>query len=216
MARNIYIIRHAERMDNVDKHWRKKVGDKYTSDNCPLSLQGHKQCIELAKWFEEIKVNHVFASPLDRTLDTATRMIGNRKLQIKPEAGFLENAAYLCSPPGIRDKEILKETYPLIDETYNPVINPWKEEFKNCYIDYDATAQIKETIETILKKYEGDIAIISHGSPIADLLEVLIGKWLYVGQATVSKLIEKEIGKFEALFIADHAHLSDKSNLNSW
>lgn len=50
MARTVYIIRHAERMDNVDNNWRKKVGNEYKSDNSPLSAQGHRQCIELKEW----------------------------------------------------------------------------------------------------------------------------------------------------------------------
>uniref|UniRef100_A0A914Z7S9 Phosphoglycerate mutase n=1 Tax=Panagrolaimus superbus TaxID=310955 RepID=A0A914Z7S9_9BILA len=217
MPRTIYIIRHAERMDNVDPSWRKKVAKDFQSDNSPLSQQGHRQCIELSEWFKDIEIEHIFASPFDRTLDTATRMIGDRKFQIKAEAGFLEALYLCCSPPGIRPWKILKETYPLIDENYDPVINPWKGGFKpEGPGDDECTDRIKDTIEAILSKYEGDIAIISHGSPIAALLEVLTGKWSYVGQATVSKLIEKEDGKFKALSIADHAHLSDKKNLRAW
>uniref|UniRef100_A0A914PCB0 Phosphoglycerate mutase n=1 Tax=Panagrolaimus davidi TaxID=227884 RepID=A0A914PCB0_9BILA len=156
MARTIYIIRHAERMDNVDNNWRKKVGNEYKSDNSPLSAQGHKQCVELAEWFKDIKVDHIFASPFDRTLDTATRMIGDRGIPIKPEAGFLEALYLCCKPPGVRPWNILKETYPLIDETYDPVVNPWKEGFKDEGPGDDAcTDRIKDAIEKILNKYEG-------------------------------------------------------------
>lgn len=50
MTRTIYLIRHAERIDNIDYSWKKKVGNEFTSDNSPLSPRGHQQCIELAKW----------------------------------------------------------------------------------------------------------------------------------------------------------------------
>uniref|UniRef100_A0AC34FC86 Phosphoglycerate mutase n=1 Tax=Panagrolaimus sp. ES5 TaxID=591445 RepID=A0AC34FC86_9BILA len=142
-------------------------------------------------------------------------MIGNRQIQIKAEAGFLEIGEYLCCfPPGIRPLKILKETYPLIDESYDPIVNPWKESFENESLGgYDACInRIKNTIEVILNKYKGDIVIISHGSLIAELLEILTGTGSYVGEATVSKLVEKENGKFEALYIANQAHLSDKKN----
>uniref|UniRef100_A0AC35G2L9 Uncharacterized protein n=1 Tax=Panagrolaimus sp. PS1159 TaxID=55785 RepID=A0AC35G2L9_9BILA len=186
-------------MDNVDNNWRKKVGNEYKSDNSPLSTHGHKQCVELAEWFKDIKVDHIFASPFDRTLDTATRMIGDRGISIKPEAGFLEALYLCCKPPGVRPWNILKETYPLIDETYDPVVNPWKEGFKDEGPGDDAcTDRIKDAIERILNKYEGK------------------GKWSYVGQATVSKLVEMKNGKYEALYIAGHAHLSDKRNLRAW
>uniref|UniRef100_A0AC34F8C5 Phosphoglycerate mutase n=1 Tax=Panagrolaimus sp. ES5 TaxID=591445 RepID=A0AC34F8C5_9BILA len=216
MTRILYIIRHAERIDNIDSSWRKKAGNEFKSDNSPLSPRGHKQCSELAKWFKDIEVEHIFASPFDRTLDTATRMIGDRKFSIKPEAGFLEALYLCCSPPSVRAFDILKETYPLIDESYVPVVNPWKEGFKKEGSGDDAcTPRVKKTINHILDNYDGNIAIVSHGAPIGALLETLLGEWTYVGQCTVSKLIEKN-GKWKAESIADDNHLSDKSNLRPW
>ena len=83
-------------------------------------------------------------------------MIGDRDFRIKPEAGFLEALYLCCSPPGVRPFDILKETYPLIDETYDPVVNPWKGGFKKEGPGDDAcTPRIKNAIETILDKYEG-------------------------------------------------------------
>lgn len=49
------------------------------------------------------------------------------------------------------------------------------------------------------------------------LHEVLIGKWNYVGQATVSKFIEEGAGtgRFRQEFTSDSSHLSDKENLRA-
>lgn len=132
--------------------------------------------------FKDIEVDHVFASPFDRTLDTATRMIGDRKFRIKPEGGFLEALYLCCSPPGVRPFNVLKEKYSLIDETYDPVVNPWKSGFKKEGTGDDAcTPRVKATINSILEKYDGDLAIVSHGAPIGALLEILTGKWVIFG-----------------------------------
>uniref|UniRef100_A0A7E4VUS1 Histidine phosphatase family protein n=1 Tax=Panagrellus redivivus TaxID=6233 RepID=A0A7E4VUS1_PANRE len=217
MVRTIYIIRHAERIDNVDSQWRKKTKNAFSYDNSPLSTRGHQQCTELNRWFKDIHVDHVFASPFDRTLDTATRMIGDRNIPIKPEGGFLE-ALYLCeSPPGVRPLEVLKETYPLIDTSYKPVVNPWKGGFKPEGVGDDAcTPRVRKALNNILDNYDGDIAIVSHGAPTGALLEIMLGRWTYVGQATVSTIQSPSPGEFEAISISNADHLSDKRNLRPW
>lgn len=123
-------------------------------------------------------------------------MINDRKFSIKPEAGFLEALYLCCSPPSVRPFNVLKETYPLIDESYVPVVNPWKDGFKKEGAGDDAcTPRVKKAINHILDNYEGnfmffncqiyslnlflgDIAIVSHGAPIGALLETLLGEWV--------------------------------------
>uniref|UniRef100_A0AC35ET12 Phosphoglycerate mutase n=1 Tax=Panagrolaimus sp. PS1159 TaxID=55785 RepID=A0AC35ET12_9BILA len=96
MARTIYIIRHAERMDDVDKNWMKKL---------------------------EMNINLIIHRILLKDINNLLS---------------LQN--------GI-------EKHPLIDETYDPVVNPWKEGFKGE--DHDAyTDRTKDAIERILNKYE--------------------------------------------------------------
>jgi hypothetical protein len=60
--------------------------------------------------------------------------------------------------------------------------------------------------------------LVSHGSPIGAIHEVLVNDWNYVGQATVSKFIETAAnsGKFRLEYTSDASHLSDKKNLRAY
>lgn len=58
--------------------------------------------------------------------------------------------------------------------------------------------------------------LVSHGAPVGAIHEIFSGKWKYVGQATVSKFVQAENGKFIKEFSGDDSHLSDKSNLRPW
>lgn len=52
MVRTLWVVRHAEREDNINHNWIKdktKNPNNLKSDNSPLSLRGQKQADELNK-----------------------------------------------------------------------------------------------------------------------------------------------------------------------
>uniref|UniRef100_A0AC35U0A5 Phosphoglycerate mutase family protein n=1 Tax=Rhabditophanes sp. KR3021 TaxID=114890 RepID=A0AC35U0A5_9BILA len=220
MPRTIYIVRHCERIDNIDPRWRKKH-PSFEEDNSPLSSRGRNvQAKELQKRFENIHLDHVFASPFDRTMETSSILIGNKDILIKPDPGLLE-ALYLCeNPPSFWKVDKLKEKFPNTDTKYVPV-------FKTCpkeggYGDEGCLPRVKKFIETVLDTVcvgENDtIVFVSHGSPIAAAHDHLARKWKYVGQATVSTFTEvgNMTGKFTMDSSNDASHMSDKSDLRAY
>uniref|UniRef100_A0A0N5BNL6 Phosphoglycerate mutase n=1 Tax=Strongyloides papillosus TaxID=174720 RepID=A0A0N5BNL6_STREA len=219
MPRRIYVVRHCERIDNIDSKWRKKYPG-FQDDNSPLSDRGRNiQAIELRKRFSNIHVDHVFSSPMDRTVETASILLGDKDILIKPEPGLCE-VLYLCNdPPSFWKVDKLKEKFPKIDTNYSPVFSRLPRE--TGYGDEACIPRVRELIEKLLIKYNGkddQILLVSHGAPIGAIHEVLNGKWKYVGQATVSIWDETEdnSGSFKCLSSSDSSHLSDKSNLRPW
>ena len=70
------------------------------------------------------------------------------------------------------------------------------------------------TVSSFLRQLNsGNLLIVSHGSPIAMVHEVLTGEWHYVGQCTISKFVSTQNGLYRAVIRGDSSHLSDRTNL---
>uniref|UniRef100_A0A183BK09 Phosphoglycerate mutase n=1 Tax=Globodera pallida TaxID=36090 RepID=A0A183BK09_GLOPA len=207
MSRILWVVRHAEREDNINSNWHKNSNpQKLNLDNSPLSSRGKKQAVELATRFSKVPIDHIFASPFERTVQTATLLISKRDIPIKVEPGLAE-ALYLCeSAPGFEGPNELKKRFPLIDPEYESI---YKKPMPKEGFGDDAYSE---------EMRRNSIVLVSHGSPIGALHEVLVGEWNYVGQATVSKFVEtgKGTGKFRQEFTNDSSHLSDQSNLRAY
>ncbi|KAL3102141.1 hypothetical protein niasHS_003550 [Heterodera schachtii] len=219
MVKTLWIVRHAEREDNINENWQKNANpQKLKSDNSPLSSRGIKQATELAERFSNVQIDHIFASPFERTVQTATFLISQRKIPIKVELGLAE-ALYLCeSPPGFEESAELRRRFPLVDSEYRSIFE--KPLPREGFGDDSCIPRIRQTLEEILRRYNEatSIVFVSHGSPIGALHEVLVGGWNYVGQATVSKFVETGdgTGKFRQEFTDDSSHLSDQDNLRPY
>ncbi|TMS36125.1 hypothetical protein L596_003373 [Steinernema carpocapsae] len=213
MGRVLWVIRHAEREDNINRRWREQ--SDLLSDNSPLSKRGCVQAQELAKRFENVDLDHVFSSPFDRTIDTVSRLVGSRDININVEPGLCE-ALYLCErPPGFESLEKIKSKYPLVNEDYQPIVGPKMP--KEGYGDDACVPRLRTTLSGILDRCKsGSILLMGHGASVGAIHEVLTGDFKYVGQATVTKLVEKSPGQFHLEFSGDSSHLSDRSNLRPW
>ncbi|XGW19964.1 hypothetical protein V3C99_003632, partial [Haemonchus contortus] len=214
--RTIWVVRHAEREDNINRGWRKLPGGSdLLSDNSMLSERGRTQAKECATRFRKIDIAHVFASPYDRTIETASTIVADKNLLVKPEPGLCE-ALYLChNPPGFWDTDKLKEKFPLVDTDYVPVYSKHTLP-KEGFGDDACVPRVRTTLNRLTEKYDGDLLLVSHGAPIGAIHEIWGKDFTYVGQATVSKFVETEKGKFRMEFSSDASHLSDKSNLRPW
>lgn len=110
-----------------------------------------------------------------------------------------------------------REEYPLINETYEPILKKFPEE-KNSL---DCLGRIQGTLTSVLENYDGknftkytsssiilgNILIVSHGSPIAACHKVLSGEFKYVGLCTISKYnIER---------VSSNTNLDENGNIES-
>ncbi|EYC21551.1 hypothetical protein Y032_0019g3892 [Ancylostoma ceylanicum] len=79
------------------------------------------------------------------------------------------------------------------------------------------TEESRATVPTLvyghLELTIGDLLLVSHAPPIGSIHELWDLQITCVGQATVSKFIEVEKGKFRLEFTGDASHLSNKRNL---
>jgi len=201
--RYIWIVRHGERVDNVDPEW-KHTAPRGAWDDPPLTSRGLQQAREvgakLAK--EQADLDFVFSSPFLRCLQTTSNILAEieretekeneqpdeqkrKPKKINLEPGFCESLNVCQSPPGFLGNEELKSLFPRIDLDYKPVLS--KSDLKLESTSLDCLERIQSTLEQILLNFSGNILIVSHGSPIAACHDVLTQEYKYVGQCTISK-----------------------------
>ncbi|KAK6727229.1 hypothetical protein RB195_005127 [Necator americanus] len=212
-CRAVYVVRHAEREDNINRNWKKLAAVQNLADDNPmLSQRGRLQAKECAARFKNIEIRNVFASPYDRTMETASIIVADKGLLVKPEPGLCEVLHHCLNPPGFWETIKLKQKYPLVDTKYVPVFT--KQSLpKEHFADNACLPRIRTTVTKITEKYEGDLLLVSHAPPIGAIHELWDLRYTCVGQATVSKFIEVEKGKFRLEFSADASHLSSQRNL---
>lgn len=102
-----------------------------------------------------------------------------------------------------------------MDTDYLPVYSKYTLP-KEGFGDDACIPRVRSTLQRITEKYDGDLLLVSHGAPIGAIHEIWNNDFSYVGQATVSKFVEIEKGKFRMEFSSDASHLSDKRNLRPW
>ncbi|KAK5967091.1 Alpha-ribazole phosphatase [Trichostrongylus colubriformis] len=210
--RIIWVVRHAEREDNVNPNWQSLPEARgLNNDNPMLSARGRKQARECAARFRDVNIDHLFASPFDRTMETASIIAEEKELLVKPEAGLCEVLTECNNPPGFWSTKRLKRKFIWVDADYVPVYE--KGTLPDELVgDHSCMPRIRRTVDHITNNYEGDLLLVSHGAPIAALHQLWGTNFTYVGQATVSKFIQSG-DNIHVIFSSDATHLSEKSNL---
>ncbi|KAI6216729.1 hypothetical protein M3Y99_01801500 [Aphelenchoides fujianensis] len=190
IKRRLYVVRHAEREDNVNRDWQ-RVHQRFTKDNSPLSDRGRRQAEELREYFKDITID-----------ETATILLGGHPNHIQVEPGRCE-ALYLCQKPqpGFWPMHELVQKFERVDMDYKPVFPPPMP--KEGMGDEGRVPRLEKTIDTILARcpesrvngcFASNIVPLRHGASITAIHYVLISDFSYVGQATVSIFDEKPPG----------------------
>ncbi|VDK44668.1 unnamed protein product [Anisakis simplex] len=216
-TRTVWVVRHGQRVDNIDKTWKLNA-PRGAWDDPPLTSRGHQQAIECARRLARERIDTILCSPFMRCVQTASHIssVHPKQPRVFIEPGLCESLNVCQNPPGYLTATQLRNDFPLIDENYRTIV-PKPEPENN---EIECKQRITIVLNEMLRRYEGDILIVSHGSPIAMIHEVLTGEWHYIGQCTISKFISSgndnnngEMGTFSAAMQGDSTHLTDRTNL---
>jgi probable phosphoglycerate mutase len=80
----VLFIRHGE------NEWTKSNKLAGRTPNVHLNEQGQKQAKALAQRLANIKLSAIYASPLERTMETAQAIAQHHQLEVQPQPGLLE------------------------------------------------------------------------------------------------------------------------------
>jgi broad specificity phosphatase PhoE len=168
-GRTLWAVRHGLRVDFVNQEWVSSAENRY---NPPLHPKGLQQAEETAERLKSETIDHIFASPFLRTLQTASVVAKKIRKKIKVEAGFSE----WLNPREFRDQPLLgevidlKREFPFIDTDYRSTTNPDYPEDRE-----DLDVRTETALSRILNSHAGNVLIVSHGSPIQAIHKALTG-----------------------------------------
>ncbi|MDJ0675293.1 MAG: histidine phosphatase family protein [Calothrix sp. MO_167.B42] len=170
MTQTIWIARHANRLDFVHPEWFLTAKRRYDP---PLSDDGMVQAQQLAERLQSETIDHIFASPFLRTVQTANAIAEKLDLPIKLETGLSEwlNPAWMTEEPERLSTPALAEMFPRIDTSYTSHITA-------TYPETLAQSRQRsgETSRSLATEYcPQNILLIAHGASVKGAAMGLVG-----------------------------------------
>ena len=194
MTKQILIIRHGNRLDFVHPEWFTIARKRYDP---PLSKDGKEQIQQLANNMTSETIDHIFASPFLRTIQTAHIIAQTLNLPIKLEAGLGEwhNPDWMTNSPQIHNQQELESEYTSIDWSYISQITPQYPETEE-----DVLHRIKLTTNKLLHQYQGNILIVGHSITVTGTMQALVNENntnINKDLGALNRLIQNENGSWQ-------------------
>jgi len=192
----LYLIRHGQANNNIQRILMSHPKEGKNS----LTEKGKKQIEESAKYLKNKKIDIIFSSPIQRTMETAE--IISKKIRAKiivderlteVDCGKFEGKSY---------EEYLK--------LYPRELNPGRIDSRGIEGAEDIQDRLNSFIDEINKKYKGkNIVIVSHGGS----LKVMKGLLMNISKNEMLNSSMQKNGKIIRLYsklIDLHKHIVDK------
>ena len=208
MTQTVWIVRHGNRLDFVNKEWFKTAKRPYDS---PLSPDGILQAQALAQRLKGEEISHIFSSPFLRTVQTAQYLAEMLELSLKIESGFSEwlNPERFPAMPEVLSIQELVKQFPRIDLSYTSCISAQYPESWD-----EALERAGKTARCITAKLTDNILIVGHGASVLGATMGLVGgsHEFHCAPCSVIKLVRQ--GQEWILELkGDTSHLSQNEKL---
>jgi broad specificity phosphatase PhoE len=168
--RILYLVRHGQRLDSIQKQWYSPEENQYDP---PLSPEGMKQAELIAQRLQAEPIDFIFSSPYLRALQTAHPIAEALNLPLYVEAGIGEwlGRSMISVEPNITPAYQRRKEFSFLDFSHNTRFVPnWPETVDECF------ARLNNTIQQLLDSYEGNLLIVGHGRTVTGLAHVLTQK----------------------------------------
>ena len=180
----LYVVRHGQAEFNV----KRKIGGTFEPN--PLTEEGKKQAMKLAKNLENVQIDKIYSSDLSRARQTAEVIASTRGLPIKISKLLRERNW------GSLQNKTFEEAKKMHSEAFrNEAEVQGKDAFKFRYVKDmeslgEAVSRFKSFLEKVSSKQQGKTVLaVSH-------FDVIIGY-----------LVDLGLGLYQKLMIADFDHV---------
>jgi len=193
---DIWICRHGNRIDFVNPSW--KGTDPH------LSFDGVVQGKETGIRLRDEEIQHIFASPFLRTVETAFHIAESLDLSIKIEHGACEWLNPKWASPRYMTPGDLAKRFPRVDVNHATLVRPqYPETWEECM------ARCQKTISLLSDAYRTNILVIGHGASVEGLTQGLLGheQAISTGLCSLTKVSQRN-GQWSLELNGDTSHLS--------
>lgn len=168
MAQVVWLTRHGNRQDFVDPDWTKTAERPHDP---ALSPDGIEQAKRLGQRLRGEGIEHLFASPFLRCVETAHHVAEVIDLPIYLEPGVAEwmNTEWFPTFPRTLPPEVLAEQFERVDLSYSPRAFPDYPETEEA-----AMERAGRTARELADAYERPILIVGHGVSVAGAASGLV------------------------------------------
>ncbi|MCX5658111.1 MAG: histidine phosphatase family protein [Planctomycetota bacterium] len=167
---NLWLIRHGARLDVADPSWLLTAERRHDT---PLSPEGRVQAGEVGARLAREGIQHLFASPFLRALETAEPIGAALNLPVRVEHGLCEAFYPQWFPvwPTFLPREEMLGRFPGVDRGYTSAVTPQYPETKE-----ELQARTARTVDALVDRFPGNLALVSHGGAITGLCTALVGR----------------------------------------
>lgn len=201
----ILITRHGNREDFLDEKWHLTADRPHDP---ALSPDGIVQAQELGVRLLQERVNHIFASPFLRTVETAHHVAETLNLPIKIEHGLSEwlNPEWFATKPDWLSLADMAKKFPGVDMDYKSVTEPSYPE----KTESETFKRVKTTVDRLIKRFDDDFLLVGHGASTAGAAKALVPEpdGLCCALCCLIKMVKTD-GKWVMELSGDTSHLSE-------
>lgn len=209
MKTTVYLTRHGQTEWNLERRLQGR-------GNSPLTEAGIERAKELRDRIKDIHIDYIYSSPIERALDTANIIKGDKSIEVITDDGLME----MCfgDYEGRKTDEVMAENpewnIDLIMHGDVKLCAPNGENLESV------RARVAETMDRIIEKKRGkSILIVTHGITLKALMYYFKDEEVnneVMGQATLTKINVDENNEFDIEFKNDDSHFTVKGQKLGW
>ncbi|MEM7798083.1 MAG: histidine phosphatase family protein [Chloroflexota bacterium] len=203
--KRLYVVRHGARIDHEDRSWKNTAERPFDP---PLSENGQTQAQKTGVALKGHQIGAVYASPLLRTIQTASYFASSLSLPIQIEAGVVEwlNPKWYDFSAGMLNLAEMKDKYHALNLSYESLVTPrYPEQEEETCIARCAFAARQLSSE----HPDGSHAlIVTHGVCVNAIVQSLVGNKDGVNAQTCAITILEETFSGWTLVSSSTDHLN--------
>ena len=204
----VYLTRHGQTEWNIEKRLQ-------GHGNSPLTKSGLRGAEELSKRLENINIERIYTSPIERAYKTAIILKGNKKIDVVKHEGLKE--MNFGDFEGKITEDVMKENP---DWNINLIMQGNLEmRAPNGETLAEVRERVSKAMDEIIKDNEGKtILIVGHGITLKAIMNYFKDKDVnneVMGQTTLTK-VNVDGENFNIEFKNDGSHFTIKEKKQGW